>query len=49
MIIWSKFLKINLAVTAGISIETSGFIGNKYTHFYDFIKMLILIFYHFCD
>ena len=44
MIIWSKLPKIDLIVAAAISIETAGFIGNKYTHFYGFVYMFIVIF-----
>ena len=45
MIIWSKLPKIDLTVAAVISLETAGFIGNKYTHFYDFAYMFIIIFF----
>ena len=44
MIIWSKLPKIDLIVAATISLETAGFIGNKYTHFYSFAYMFIVIF-----
>ena len=44
MIIWSKLPKIDLTVAAAISLETAGFIGNKYTHFYGFAYMFIVIF-----
>ena len=44
MIIWSKLPKIDLTVAAAISLETVGFIGNKYTHFYGFAYMFIVIF-----
>ena len=44
MITWSKLPKIELTVAAAISLETAGFIGNKYTHFYGFIYMIIVIF-----
>ena len=45
MIIWSKLPKIDLTVAAAISLETAGFIGNKYTHFYGFAYMFIVIFF----
>ena len=44
MIIWSKLPKIDLTVATVISLETAGFIGNKYTHFYGFAYMFIVIF-----
>jgi len=44
MIILSKLPKIDLTVAAVISIETAGFIGNKYNHFYGFAYMFIVIF-----
>ena len=44
MINWSKLPKIDLTVAAAISLETAGFIGNKYDHFYGFIYMFIVIF-----
>ena len=44
MIIWSKLPKIDLTVAAAISLETAGFIGNKYTHYYGFAYMFIVIF-----
>ena len=43
MIIWSKLPKIDLTVAAAISLETAGFIGNKYSHFYGFTYMFIVI------
>ena len=50
MINWSKLPKIDLTVAAAISLETAGFIGNKYTHFYGFAYMFIVIFfYHYFD
>ena len=33
MTICSKLPKIDLTVAAAISLETAGFIGNKYNHF----------------
>ena len=45
MIIWSKLPKIDLNVAAAISLETAWFIGNKYTHFYGFAYMFIVIFF----
>ena len=45
MIIWSKLPKIDLTVAALISLETAGFIGNKYSHFYGFTYMFIIIFF----
>ena len=44
MIIWSKHPKTDLTVATAISLETAGFIGNKYTHFYGFAYMFIVIF-----
>ena len=44
MIIWSKLPKINLSVAAIIAIKTAGLIGNKYTHFYHFAFIFIVIF-----
>ena len=43
MIILSKLPKIDLTVSAAISLETAGFIGNKYTHLYGFAYMFIVI------
>ena len=43
MIIWSKLPKVDLTIVAVISLETAGFIGNKYTHFYGFIYIFIVI------
>ena len=45
MIIWSKLPKIDLTVAAAISLETAGFIGKKYTHFYGVAYMFIVIFF----
>ena len=45
MIIWSKLPKIDLIVALAISLETAGFIGNKYTHFYGFSYMFIVVFF----
>jgi len=45
MLIWSKLPKIDLTFAAAISLETAGFIGNKYTHFYGFIYMFIIVFF----
>ena len=44
MIIWSKLPKIDLIVAATISLETAGFIGNKYTHIYGFAYMFLVNF-----
>ena len=44
MINWFKLPKIDLTVATVISLETAGFIGNKYTHFYGFAYMFIVIF-----
>ena len=43
MINWYKLPKIDLAVALAISLETAGFIGNKYSHFYGFTYMFIII------
>tara|TARA_B100000963_G_scaffold305126_1_gene279215 strand:+ start:72 stop:281 length:210 start_codon:yes stop_codon:yes gene_type:complete len=43
MINWYKLPKIDLAVATAISLETAGFIGNKYSHFYGFTYMFIVI------
>ena len=45
MINWFKLPKIDLTVATVISLETAGFIGNKYTHFYGFAYMFIVIFF----
>ena len=45
MIIWSKLPKIDLTIAAIISLETAGFIGNKYTHIYGFAYMFIVVFF----
>ncbi len=45
MINWSNLPKIDLTVAAGISLETAGFIGNKYSNFYGFTYMFIVIFF----
>jgi len=42
MINWYKLPKINLAVASAISLETAGFIGNKYSHFYGFTYIFIV-------
>ena len=44
MIIWSKLPKIDLTVATAITLETAGFIGNKYTNFYSFAYMFIVVF-----
>ena len=44
MIIWSKLPKIDLTIAAIISLETAGFIGNKYTHIYGFAYMFTVNF-----
>ena len=43
MINWYKLPKIDLAVASAISLETAGFIGNKYSHFYGFTYMFIVL------
>ena len=43
MINWYKLPKIDLAVASAISLETADFIGNKYSHFYGFTYMFIVI------
>ena len=43
MINWYKLPKIDLAVASAISLKTAGFIGNKYSHFYSFTYMFIVI------
>ena len=43
MINWSKLPKTDLTVAAAISLETAGFIGNKYSHFHGFIYMFIVV------
>ena len=40
----SKLPKIDLNLAVKISQETAGFIENKYTHFYGFTYMFIVIF-----
>ena len=45
MIIWSKLPKIDLTFATVISLETAGFIGNKYTHFCGFAYMFMVIFF----
>ena len=45
MINWFKLPKIDLTVATAISLETAGFIGNKYNHFYGFTYMFIVIFF----
>ena len=45
MINWSKLPKVDLIVAAAISLETAGFIGNKFTHFYGFAYMFIVVFF----
>ena len=45
MIIWSKLPKLDLFFAVAISLETAGFIGNIYTHFYGFIYMFLVIFF----
>ena len=44
MIFWSKLPKIDLTFAAVISLETAGFIGNKYTHIYGFTYMFLVVF-----
>ena len=36
MIKWSKLPKIDLTIAAAISLETAGFIGNKYSELYGY-------------
>ena len=43
MINWSKLPKIDLTIASAISLETAGFIGNKYSHFYGFTYMFIVV------
>ena len=45
MIIWSKLPKIDLTIAATILQEIAYFIGNKYTHFYGFTYMFIVVFF----
>ena len=45
MFVWSRLPKIDLTIAAAISLETAGFIGNKYTHFYGFAYMFIVVFF----
>ena len=45
MINWSKLPINDLTFAAAISLETAGFIGNKYNHFYGFIYMFIVVFF----
>ena len=45
MINWFKLPKFDLTVATVISLETAGFIGNKYNHFYGFTYMFIVIFF----
>ena len=42
---WSELPKIDLTVAAAISLETAGFIGNKYNYFYGFSYMLVIVFF----
>ena len=44
MIIWSKLPIVDLTFAAIISLETAGFIGNKYTHIYGFAYMFTVNF-----
>ena len=39
MIKWSKLPKTDLTIAAAISLETAGFIGNKYGELYGFTYM----------
>ena len=43
MINWSKLPKIDLTIASAISLETAGFIGNKYSHFFGFTYMFIVV------
>ena len=45
MINWSKLPKINLTVATAITVESSGFIGNKYSHIYGFTYIFIVVFF----
>ena len=45
MINWSKLPKTDLTVATAISLETAGFIGNKYSHIYGFTYMFIVLFF----
>ena len=45
MIIQSKLPKIDLTAAAAISLETARFLENKYTNFYGFTNMFIVIFF----
>tara|TARA_B100000212_G_scaffold141440_1_gene106484 strand:+ start:429 stop:572 length:144 start_codon:yes stop_codon:yes gene_type:complete len=47
MINWSKLPKIDLAFAALTSPEAPGFIGNKYSNFYGFIYIFIVVFFSF--
>ena len=42
MINWYELPKIDLAVESAISLQTAGFIGNKYSHFYGFTYIFIV-------
>ena len=42
-----KDTKIDLTFAAVISLETAGLIGNKYTYFYSFAYMFVIIFFSF--
>ena len=44
MVILSKPPKIDLTIAVVNSLETSEFIGNKYTYFYGFAYIFIVIF-----
>ena len=38
-----KISKIYLTIATAISLKTAGFIGNKYSHFYGFTYMFIVV------
>ena len=44
MIIWSKLPIVDLTFAAIISLETAGFIGNKYTYIYGIAYMITVNF-----
>ena len=43
MINWSNLPKVDLSIAAAISLETAGFIGNKYSHLYGFTYMFSVV------
>ena len=44
MIKWSQLLISDLTIATLISLETAGFIGNKYSTFYSFAYMFSVVF-----